>query len=167
MTSGNNCPYQQAAVVCIRHSKEATTGRQTIHREKKNRLRDVNKQQIASGFHFHSLSSFENMYRTVLALSAIGVLLAAAEIKKRKRRIRRNCTKWVKTWILQREAQGAFPNLCESCPRKVETLNYSSPPATRHQCSSWSQAAQDELCQYFNGVGAVPFQWDKIQQICL
>ena len=26
--SGNNSPYQQAAVVCIRHSKEAT-GRQT------------------------------------------------------------------------------------------------------------------------------------------
>ena len=21
---------------------------------------------------------------------------------------------------------------------------------------------RDELCQYFNGVGAVPFQWDKI-----
>ncbi|XP_033988010.1 putative nuclease HARBI1 [Trematomus bernacchii] len=34
------------------------------------------------------------MYRTVLALSAIGLLLAAAEIKKRKRKIRRNRTKW-------------------------------------------------------------------------
>ena len=28
--SGNNSPYQQTAVVCIRHSKEATTGRQTV-----------------------------------------------------------------------------------------------------------------------------------------
>ena len=27
--SDNNSPYQQAAVVCIRNSKEATTGRQT------------------------------------------------------------------------------------------------------------------------------------------
>ncbi|XP_034065944.1 protein ALP1-like [Gymnodraco acuticeps] len=57
------------------------------------------------------------MFRAALALSAIAVLLVEdilkqQSLKKRKRRIRRNHTKLVKSWILQREAHGAFPNLC-------------------------------------------------------
>ncbi|XP_033980511.1 protein ALP1-like [Trematomus bernacchii] len=57
------------------------------------------------------------MYRAALGISAIGVLLVQHIIKKQylkrqKRRITRNRTKWVKSWILQREAHGAFPNLC-------------------------------------------------------
>ncbi|XP_067245510.1 uncharacterized protein [Chanodichthys erythropterus] len=47
-----------------------------------------------------------------LALSALGLLLVEEEKKKRMRKIRRKRTKWVKPWILQRQAQGAFPNLC-------------------------------------------------------
>ena len=41
-------------------------------------------------------------------LSALGLLDVEVE---RKVKIRRNF-KWVKSWILQRQAQGAFPNLC-------------------------------------------------------
>ncbi|XP_034052146.1 uncharacterized protein LOC117532765 isoform X1 [Gymnodraco acuticeps] len=57
------------------------------------------------------------MFHAALELSAIAVLLVEdilkqQSLKKRKRRIRRNRTKWVKSWILQREAHGAFPNLC-------------------------------------------------------
>ncbi|KAM6992687.1 uncharacterized protein LKV04_008658 [Tautogolabrus adspersus] len=48
-----------------------------------------------------------------LALSALGLLLVEQEQKRRRRPIRRNRTKWVKAWILQRQAQGAFPNLCQ------------------------------------------------------
>nr|XP_033931072.1 uncharacterized protein LOC117439301 [Pseudochaenichthys georgianus] len=53
------------------------------------------------------------MFRAALELSAIAVLLVEdilkqQSLKKRKRRIRRNRTKWVKSWILQREAHGAF-----------------------------------------------------------
>ncbi len=47
-----------------------------------------------------------------LALSTLGLLLVEEEKKKRPRKIRRKHTKWVKPWILQRQAQGAFPNLC-------------------------------------------------------
>ncbi|KAF3832900.1 hypothetical protein F7725_026565 [Dissostichus mawsoni] len=55
---------------------------------------------------------------------------AELKIKKRKRKIRRNLTKWVKTWILQREAQGAFPNLCRELSQEDgdKTLNYGRPP---------------------------------------
>ncbi|ROL43694.1 hypothetical protein DPX16_21855 [Anabarilius grahami] len=40
-----------------------------------------------------------------LALSALGLLLVEEEKKKRMRKIRRKRTKWVKPWILQRQAQ--------------------------------------------------------------
>lgn len=52
-----------------------------------------------------------------LALSALGPLLVEEERKTRRGKIRRNRTKWVKSWILQQQAQGAFPNLC----RELET----------------------------------------------
>lgn len=47
-----------------------------------------------------------------LALSALGILLVGEERKNRARKIRRKRTKWVKAWILQKQAHGAFPNLC-------------------------------------------------------
>ncbi|XP_051536726.1 uncharacterized protein LOC127430744 [Myxocyprinus asiaticus] len=47
-----------------------------------------------------------------LALSALDLLLVEEERKKRTQKIQRNHTKWVKSWTLQRQAQGAFPNLC-------------------------------------------------------
>ncbi|KAL7401888.1 hypothetical protein ABVT39_005941 [Epinephelus coioides] len=52
-----------------------------------------------------------------LALSALGLLLVEEERKTRRVKIRRNRTKWVKSWTLQRQAHGAFPNLC----RELET----------------------------------------------
>ncbi|XP_034089146.1 uncharacterized protein LOC117557421 [Gymnodraco acuticeps] len=45
----------------------------------------------------------------VLALSALGLLLVKADLKRRRWIIRRNRTKWVKSWIRQRQAHGAFP----------------------------------------------------------
>ncbi|XP_052399694.1 uncharacterized protein LOC127946919 [Carassius gibelio] len=47
-----------------------------------------------------------------LALSALGILLVEKERNNRTRKIRRKRTKWVKPWILQKQAHGAFPNLC-------------------------------------------------------
>ncbi|KAK9955975.1 hypothetical protein ABG768_015812 [Culter alburnus] len=47
-----------------------------------------------------------DMLQMALALSALGLLLVEEEKKKRM----------VKPWIVQRQAQGAFPNLC----RKLE-----------------------------------------------
>ncbi|XP_033953775.1 uncharacterized protein [Pseudochaenichthys georgianus] len=52
------------------------------------------------------------MCSVALAVSALGLLLVEADIKRRKRAIRRNRTKWVRSWIPQREAHGAFPHLC-------------------------------------------------------
>ncbi|TDH01504.1 hypothetical protein EPR50_G00181260 [Perca flavescens] len=48
---------------------------------------------------------------TILALAALGLLLVEKE-RRRRRKIRRNRTKRAKSWISQRQAQGALPNLC-------------------------------------------------------
>ncbi|XP_031172013.1 protein ALP1-like [Sander lucioperca] len=49
--------------------------------------------------------------KKILVLSALGLLLLAEE-RRRRQKIRRNRTKWVNSWISQRQTQGAFPNLC-------------------------------------------------------
>lgn len=46
--------------------------------------------------------------RLALALSALGLLLVDKQ-RKRRQRIRRNRTKWVKSWIAQRQVQGVNP----------------------------------------------------------
>lgn len=56
-------------------------------------------------------------FQSALALSALGLLL----IQNRRKRIRRNRTKWVRSWIQQRTAQVAFHNPC----RELETTETS------------------------------------------
>lgn len=46
-----------------------------------------------------------------LALSGLG-LLVVEEQRKRRKRIRINRTRWVKTWIAQRQTQEVYPNIC-------------------------------------------------------
>ena len=52
------------------------------------------------------------MVRLTLALRALGLVMIQRCRLRREREIRRNHTKWVKSWIQQRQAQGGYPNLC-------------------------------------------------------
>ena len=49
------------------------------------------------------------MAELTVALSALGLVLLRRQ--RRMGKVRRNRTKWVKSWIQQRQPQGAYPDL--------------------------------------------------------
>ncbi len=69
-------------------------------------------QNLAHHRRIRDILEISDTLQMALVLSALGLLLVEEEKKKWPRKIRRKRTKWVKPCILQRQAQGAFPNLC-------------------------------------------------------
>lgn len=81
------------------------------YRDTKHKVPEKIAQNLAHHRRIRVISEMSDTLQMALALSALGLLLVKEE-RKQMQKTRRKCTKWVKPWILQRQAQGAFPNLC-------------------------------------------------------